>query len=295
MALEGVLYAVVLVLSSFITIIICLSTCCCCCKEEESANDETRKKICNQKLLFIPYRLIFNFTLTKIYEATGGEYLFGGYKQQSNKKKRHCLHAYYLSMLLVVFNWFIIVVMDQAFYRKVFTCNDPNSKDSNFLCFSLKEGYGSGPIDCSIEENINVPVICYVKSLNIVTALSIAFSFARFILLLIQGSFMFTLWCVKKGNSGCVSIILVHIFVTALYFIGFIACLILSTTRDKYDVENPLYGDRVLRYFMAVWGFFTIFLITILSPYCWLVKKNTQEYLPVYKTIEAGQPLLQET
>ena len=95
--------------------------------------------------------------------------------------------------------------------RKSTTCNDLN------VCFDVKDSLPSMPINCSdphIKNDFDIHVICYLKFFNMPVALSLAFSFTGFILIVIQISLKFTVYCVKKKQ--CIYVLFLHLFVMKL-------------------------------------------------------------------------------
>ena len=267
----------------------CSKTLKCCSKLDESCS--------NINDCFTLYRIVFwqsvqeVITLYETFDSKTSttkthcrqEFLFGGYR---NPKRICCLHTYFLTMLVIVLNWFLLMFFDTAFYRKTTSCNDINVKRDAYMCFDVSKPLSDGPIDCTAnEQNDDLHVLCYLKSFNIATALSLAFSFAQLVILLIYISFSYTLWCVKNCNARCA--LFSHVVILVAYIV--FGCLVyglligLNAKDLKYSEGwNIFYGDKILHIIMFVCCGVTIFFLTLLSPYCWLIRDNKEHY-PTFK------------
>ena len=284
----------------------CCSCCCSCCsvwtEDQDSASnydlmDHEHEGLCSKlNILFPVYRIVFRQTVKEVvthHETSTDttktqEFLFGGYR---NPKHNCRLHTYFLTMLVIVLNWFLLMLCDTAIYRKTTTCNDINVRRDAYMCFDVSKSVTAVPVDCTnpdVMQNDNIHVLCYLKSFNIATALSLAFSFAQLIILLIHISFSTTLWCVKKYvTRGKYFALALHIFLCVVYIIicAVYGILIGIKNNFKYsEGENLFYGDKVLRIAMFAWCGVTIFFLTFLSPYCWLInrKDTDKEHYPTF-------------
>ena len=161
-------------------------------------------------MLLSLHSLVFRLTVKQ--GMTHREYLFGGYRYPKNICM---LHTYYLPMLFVVFNWFIMIFIDNAFYAKTTTCNDPRLNESDYQCFDLTKPRGSGPVDCSEVVPGDPHVICYIRNLRLAYAVSLAYGVTESAILVTQVLFIATLWCTKKGHCGCA--IIMNLFLTIVY------------------------------------------------------------------------------
>ena len=261
------------------------SSCSCSCRG-----------ICNKIghvfpfLLYSLYRLVFRHSVEEVTlpgpgNTTRREYLFGGYRIPKNP---HLLHAYYLAMLVTVANWFFVMFFDTAFYRKTTTCNDLNVRRDAYLCFDVSQSILAGPVNCidpTIRDDLDIYVLCYLQFFNFPVALSLSFSFAQLMILLIHISFALTLWCVK--NFKPYAALALHAILLALYIIGFTIYgpFVCKNIDDvQYKGLNIFYGDRILRIFMVILGGVTLFLLTLLSPYWWLIDKHYREHRPTYSS-----------
>lgn len=141
-----------------------------CCKILRHCSFCHRPKAPFSALLSL-YSLVFPFTVKQ--DTTSREYLFGGYRYPKNICM---LHAYYLSMIFVVFNWFIIMFIETAFYTKTTTCNDPDLKDNDYQCYYVTDKPYHHPINC--EDDPTAHVICYIGNFRFPWAVSLAYSLA---------------------------------------------------------------------------------------------------------------------
>ena len=234
------------------------------------------------------YRIVFRQSVEQVTilgpGATRREYLFGGYGVPRRPWK---LHAYYLAMLLIVANWFFVMFFDTAFYRKSTTCNDLNVRRDAFLCFDISKSVTAGPTNCTdpaIRDDLDIYVLCYLQFFNFPIALSLSFSFAQLVIILIHISFSITLWCVK--NYTPVAAIVLHAALCVVYVLFFLVYgpIVGANAVDnvKFEGTNLFYGDRILRMVMVLLGFFSLLLVTLLSPYYWLIDKHHREYCPTY-------------
>lgn len=282
---------------------LCIDACCssvdvickgtCCTRVKGVCETACSTKLCNKlaeespSFLLSLYRIVFHYSVEEIHLSEQGleattrrEYLFSGYRIP---RQPWMLHIYYLAMLLVVFNWFVIMLIDTAFYRKTTTCNDLNVRRNAYLCFDVSKPTSAGPIDCTkqeIKDDLDIHVLCYLENFNFPTAISLAFSFAQLIIVSIHISFTFTLWCVRKFSPSAA--ISVNVLVVAIYTVIVIICAIIADS-DKHDEgSNFFYGDRMMRIFMVIWGFVTVILLTLFSPYNWLIDKHYRQYLSSY-------------
>ena len=239
-------------------------------------------------LLYSLYRLVFRHSVEEVTlpgpgNTTRREYLFGGYRIPKNP---HLLHAYYLAMLVTVANWFFVMFFDTAFYRKTTTCNDLNVRRDAYLCFDVSQSILAGPVNCTdptIRDDLDIYVLCYLKFFNIPVALSLSFSFAQLMILLIHISFALTLWCVKNFKpyaAFALHAILFVLYVTLFFFYGVVVGV--NANDVQYEGPNLFYGGRILRIFMVILGGVTLFLLTLLSPYSWLIDKHYREHRPTY-------------
>ena len=239
-------------------------------------------------LLYSLYRLVFRHSVEEVIlpgpgMTTRREYLFGGYRIPKNP---HLLHAYYLAMLVTVANWFFVMFFDTAFYRKTTTCNDLNVRRDAYLCFDVSQSILAGPVNCTdptIRDDLDIYVLCYLKFFNIPVALSLAFSFAQLMILLIHISFALTLWCVKNFKpyaSFALHAILFVLYVTLFFCYGVVVGV--NANDVQYEGPNLFYGGRILRILMVILGGVTLFLLTLLSPYSWLIDKHYREHCPTY-------------
>ena len=239
-------------------------------------------------LLFL-YSLVFRFTIKNIVtpghipNTTAREYVFGGYK---HPRKPCMVHAYFLSMMLVALNWFSIVFIDNFYFDKTTTCSDPNLEDHDYLCFDVREPFTSGPINCT--DSSNIDVLCYIQSYNFIMAASLAFSFFGLVVFFIHVSFLFTLWCTKNYHWSFA--LLLYILVTVLYILFLVVyCPVVYATDDwQYMTEKNfiLFGYRSIRPIMITWGLISCILITVFSPYTWLIDKHAdrnEEHFPSYQ------------
>ena len=239
-------------------------------------------------LLYSLYRLVFRHSVEEVTlpgpgNTTRREYLFGGYRIPKNP---HLLHAYYLAMLVTVANWFFVMFFDTAFYRKTTTCNDLNVRRDAYLCFDVSKSILAGPVNCTdptIRDDLDIYVLCYLKFFNIPVALSLAFSFAQLMILLIHISFALTLWCVKNFKpyaAFALHAILFVLYVTLFFSYGVVVGV--NANDVQYEGPNLFYGGRILRIFMVILGGVTLLLLTLLSPYSWLIDKHYREHCPTY-------------
>lgn len=239
-------------------------------------------------LLFSVYRIVFRQSVEEVTilgpGTTRREYLFGGY---GIPRRPWWLHAYFLAMLLIVANWFFVMFFDTAFYRKTTTCNDLNVRRDAYLCFDISKPITAGPTNCTdpeIRDNLDIYVLCYLQFFNFPIALSLAFSFAQLIIILIHISFAITLWCVK--NYTPIAAIVLHAALCIVYVLFFVVYGPIVGTNAvnnvKFEGTNIFYGDRILRMFMVLLGFFSLLLLTLLSPYYWLIDKHHRAYCPTY-------------
>ena len=144
---------------------------------------------------------MFRFTVKETAASgnkTSKEYFFCGYR----RPKYPCMmHIYFLSMILVVFNWLVLVFVDNFYFEKTTACNDPSIKDNNYLCFDVTKKFTSSPVNCT--KYPNTTVICYIHSYSFSSAISLAYSFFNLVIVSVHVSFIFTLWCVNKCHWGC--------------------------------------------------------------------------------------------
>ena len=233
-------------------------------------------------MLFSLYSIVFRHSVEEVTVPGPGntarrEFLFGGYRIP---KRPWLLHIYFLAMSLVIFNWFLLMFCDTAFYRKTATCNDLNVRRDAYLCFDVNQPITAGPIDCTdlaILDDPDVHVLCYLEFFNFPIALSLSFSFTQVIVILIHISFSITLWCVK--NIRPLAALVLHLVICSFYVAVFVVYGPIAGTVAKFNEgANVFYGDRILRILMVIWGFITFLLLTLLSPYCWLIDKHHREY-----------------
>ena len=228
------------------------------------------------------YHLVFNKSIEKV-TIPGADhtseqiYLFGGY---AFPKHPVWLHVYYLSMLFIVAIWFVIVWIDTAIFIKTATCNDLNLVDNVYACFDVKDSFTNGPIDCLDSANKDTNVICYLHYFGLIAALSIAYGFTQLVIIVIERSFAFTLSCIKKITPKCTFFLYLSLFtIILLGVITYTVCVYTNVQELRYKETNfPFYGDRVMHWANALWMLVTLFTITVLSPYCWLIDKYNHEY-----------------
>ena len=249
--------------------------------------DMLKERIPN--MLFSVYRIVFRQSVEQVTivgpeGTTRREYLFGGY---GIPRRPWRLHAYYLAMLLIVANWFFVMFFDTAFYRKTTTCNDLNVRRDAYLCFDISKSITAGPTNCTdpaIRDDLDIHVLCYLQFFNFPIALSLSFSFAQLIIILIHISFAITLWCVT--NYTPVAAMLLHAALCIGYVLFFLVYgpIVGANAVDniRFEGTNLFYGDRILRMVMVLLGFFSLLLLTLLSPYYWLIDKYHREYCPTY-------------
>jgi hypothetical protein len=237
--------------------------------------------------LFSFYRIVFRHSVEEVTlpgpgTSTRREFLLGGY---GVPKRPFMVHAYFLTMVLLVANWFLVMFFDTAFYRKTTTCNDLNTRRDAYLCFDVSKSILAGPTNCTdpvIKDDLDIYVLCYLQYFNFPVALSLAFSFAQLVILLIHISFTLTLWCVK--NVTPYAALVIHLIMLVSYIIFWVVYLpILYTNVNNLEYKgNLFYGHRILRFFMAFLGLLTLLFLTIFSPYKWLIDKNNREHRPTY-------------
>ena len=258
------------------------SLCSCCTKF-----DRLKEGILN--MLYSVYHIVFRYSVEQVTivgpeGTTRREYLFGGY---GNPRTPWKLHAYYLAMLLIVANWFFVMFFDTAIYRKTTTCNDLNVRRDAYLCFDISKPITAGPTNCTdpaIRDDLDIYVLCYLQYFNFPIALSLSYSFVQLIIILIHISFSITLWCVK--NYTPIAAFLLHatlfiVYLVIFLFYGFIVKTN-AVANIKYEGFNFFYGDRILRFVMAILGGISLLVLTLLSPYYWLIDKHHREYCPAY-------------
>ena len=144
---------------------------------------------------------------------------------------------------------------DTAFYRKTTTCNDVNTRQDAFLCFDVSESIKDGPIDCTDPVNKDDPdvyVICYLQYFNFPVALSLAFSFAQLIIILIHISFTLTLWYVK--NFTPYAALGIHLLLLVLYTTFWIVYLPIVFT-DVNDAEKNITSFMDIGSYAISWLF----------------------------------------
>ena len=269
------------------------------CNYPDTNNDHSCSISCFRSCCVPPllslYRVVFQLTVKEVVtsELDDGQtqhvYLFGGYKCRPGSWWK--LHAYFMSVLWIICNIFVISFIDNAFYQKGTICNDPNFKDDDFLCFDMTQSIYSEATNCSDPANYDVKVICYRASYNIANAISLATGLAHFTLLAIQVSFLLTLWFVKKCGGKFARGL--NWTVVILCAVGWGIYFTLTYTVDDWMnmVEiNIFYGYRLMRLVMVVWGLVTLLLVAIFSPYTWLtVKRNSEEtyHYPSYNRADA--------
>ena len=207
-------------------------------------------------------------------------YLFGGYRCP---KKPIWMHTYFLTMLLIVAMWFSLIFWDTFLYRKTTTCNDIDVRNDAYLCFDINKSFSAGAVTCTdpaVMNNPNIYVICYLSNFNITVALSLSFSFMQLVILLIHISFSLTLWCVKNCSPKAA----IGLYGTLLFVYAVVVVSITSIfAKDKSLKDkgiNFFYGLRVLRVAMVILGIISPFCVTLLSPYYWLIDKNSRKYYP---------------
>ena len=239
-------------------------------------------------LLLSLYHIVFRNSIEEVtvHGSSSGirrEYLFGGFEIP---RKPFWLHVYFLSMFLIVLNWFLIMLIDTAIYRKTTTCNDLNVRRNAYLCFNVDTPVTHGPVDCTdptIQNDLDVYVVCYLQYFNFPVALSLAYSFIQLIIILIHVSFTFTLWCVKRFKPCYPFVIYICFLVMYIIFFAIYGPIVGTNVNGvKYTGANIFYGERIMRPAMVFWGFITLLLITLLSPYNWLIDKYHRQYRPSY-------------
>lgn len=192
-------------------------------------------------------------------------------------------------------NWFIFIFIDNAFYRKVTSCSDPfTHTDDAFVCFDVEKSAITEKtiIDCTIEENRDLNVICYIQNINIPVSLSIAYAFTKIVIIVLHSSFTITLWCVKKGTCGKISIFVIYVLAFCVYFVGLISYIVTSekTSLKESSTFNYFYGQRMMNYATACWGAVTLLVICSCSPYLWLIG---EKYYPSFlQHLPAAAPVI---
>ena len=266
-------YFLALVLSILVLIIASCGACCC-----------SKKCLSLYSLLFHQTIQVVNTEVYKTNTINVTLFSIGGYKYI---KSKCMLHAYYLLMIFVAFNWFAIMFIDNFFYRKVTTCNDWSVQNSDYQCFDVHDSVRSKPVDCATHGNDDV--ICYLKSSNFSVALSLAFSLSQLIIFLIQVSFKFTLCCVKRCHYGCAACLNGLFLVSYIVFFAvyYWACIDQVDTVKHSALYNIFYGPRVMRIVMVAWGLITLIVISFFSPYCWLIDKGHKPIVPSYTVLES--------
>lgn len=263
-----------------------------CCKKREKCCSKIFKERCQEapSTFLALYKAIFrSVEEVRLHPTTRREFLIGGYR---NPRKPYMVHVYYMAMLVVVFNWFLIMVIDNALFRKTTTCNDL-SEDDAFMCFDIRKSIYAGPVDCNDDGIEEIPVLCFLTNNNLPNALSLAVGISHLVLLGIHLSFTLTVWCVKNCSPyAALSLNLVVTFGYVVTLIGYGSAVIANTNDIQYsETWNLFYGFRVMRIVMAIWGFVTLILILFFSPYWWLIDKQHHYYLPTYtdKRKEKGE------
>lgn len=206
--------------------------------------------------------------------VTTRKFLFGGFK---NPRCPWMVHIYYITMLLIVTIWFVIMFIS-AIFDKTTAYSDINGKST---CSDVSKAV-TNPPDCEDPEIHDTPAFHSFTNLNLAKAFSLAYGLTRLIMFGIHFSFKLTIWCVRKF-SPCVALS-VNLVAITIYII-IISYSIMAYLNDDLPFSeevNIFYAGGVMRYAMIGWGFITLLLLLLVSPYYWLINKYDRHYLPTF-------------
>lgn len=109
-------------------------------------------------------------------------------------------YYYFVSVVTLACLWFVIMIIENAIYRKTTTCHDINVRDNSFTCFNVtKSDFKPIPITCAIGKSPTTEVFCYLFQPNI-AAFGIAFSIFK---LIIFGVTVYFKIAIKLAESKC--------------------------------------------------------------------------------------------
>ena len=226
----------------------------------------------SERLLYSLYCLVFRFTIKEvvIQKLNNGsiqhEYLLCGYRRPN----RQCmLHVYFIAMLMVVSIWFMLVFIDNVYvYHHTTTCEDLDVKKCFFISSDALFPQG---VNCTESDGDISGVICF----DIAKSLSLASGFIGFVIVAIHILFKFTLWCVKNFIPSFA--FMAYSFILFVYI-----CSFLSYAAINLQISEIISDKYIMWNIKVLWGLATIILITLFSPYYWLIDRCRHEHRPVY-------------
>lgn len=203
-------------------------------------------------------------------------------------------YTYFLSMFILSIFWFLVIFIDNLWYRKVTTCNDVNVEGNDFACYAITEDKHNfdvqaciDPINGSVVQDPG-KVICYILLSSPGTALGVAVGVAKFMITIPDVAFHVSLK-LSDYHWG-------RIFLAMVQTLGFvlpIAFLISISIAQAAFGKSPsalrwfLYGFVPMRIFMFVLTTITI-PIAVMVP--WWAFHNDPEFKTVSRQLDPERP-----
>lgn len=228
----------------------------------------------SERLLFSLYCLVFRFTIKEVVirkldnGSAQREYLLCGYRRPN----RQCmLHVYFIAMLMVVIIWFMLVFIDNVYvYHHTTTCEDLDVKQCFFIS---NDAFFPQRVNCTDPCEEISDIFCF----KIAKSLSLAFSFTGFVIVAIHILFKFTLWCVKNFMPSFA--FMAYLFLLFVYNCSFLSYAAINL---NWQISEIISDKYIMWNIKVLWGLTTIILITLFSPYYWLIDRCHHEHRPVY-------------
>ena len=178
-------------------------------------------------------------------------------------------YFYFISVVVVAIHWFMVMVIENAVYRKTTTCNDINVEDNSFNCFNITHEFNPTLIDCTEPRNQNIKVFCYLYQPNL-GALAIAFSTFK---LLLFGVTVYFKIAIKLAEHKCfrwfMGILQVILTILSILLPIALPPIHFKTTFDVYF----FHGNAVIRWVM--YGLIPLTaVLVILVPWCGFTHKT---------------------
>ena len=152
---------VLLLLTLFVLILTTIVYCCysryCKKKSAVAVTDDTDRPTstcCNTCMKALRFAIRFAFPSLDVEESEDGKLKLLGANVKNGCGKAW-VYTYFVLSLTIGLTWFLALFCDQAFYKKITSCNDIDENDTGLVCFNLKD---SGPdlpygkqVDCMTE------------------------------------------------------------------------------------------------------------------------------------------------
>ena len=219
---------------------------------------------------------------------------FSGFLPKS-KGKAVVVHIYFSLLSGLVALWFLAVLSDSLFYRKISTCVDLSIRDTDMTCFQLStrnvppeiqriiDEEGGELVPCRrVQEYItqnnvtfDLEVVCYVSQLSPMAALGVAYGAMKSVVFAIVVVFNIGLVLASKDVKKLVVVVQVLTIIVVILAILIVPACLHQVSGPRNSVFDYFRGERFFSFAVLFLCGITTIITVGLHPW-WAIDYETK-------------------